>query len=312
MVHLFKKADKDNNNFIDKQELRNVLESCSGGLQYLSMHWISEEDVDQVMRTYDLDKNGGLDFEEFVALVMDGILLDGSYEQYRTIFEEVDVDKDGSLMEDDLRLLFQKLDRPVSHERISEIMKQFDKDGSKGIDFSEFLHMFQEHLFDLNTMLRFVKMKPAHVTRWSPREVNRSLSVSPGTLTFLQHQSQMEAILSNHRSQPVVVMFGLSFCNVCRTTTRQLETLVPSYPQARFCKMNVDDNPDAKNLFKNELLGRYVPSFFYFLSGNLVHTHSDGDMHEMERVLRELLELQQPAIELAPPVFPQLQRRAVT
>jgi Ca2+-binding EF-hand superfamily protein len=54
---------------IDRQELRALLESTAGGSEYSLTHWLTDEDLERVMRQYDTDKNGVISFDEFVVLV---------------------------------------------------------------------------------------------------------------------------------------------------------------------------------------------------------------------------------------------------
>lgn len=45
--------------------------------------WVTEADLDEIMALYDTSGRGGLTFNEFMELVLDGVLLDGALDEYR-------------------------------------------------------------------------------------------------------------------------------------------------------------------------------------------------------------------------------------
>jgi hypothetical protein len=75
------------------------------------------------------------------------------------------------------------------------------------------------------------------------------------------------------------------------------------YYKATFVAVEIDRSPEAKALFKHVLLGRYVPAFYFFRGGQLLHSHADASAAVLERYLREHL----PATEQ--PVQPVLQQQ---
>lgn len=80
-----------------------------------------------------------------------------------------------------------------------------------------------------------------------------------------------------------------------------LQDLAQHYHKATFVTIEIDRSPEAKELFKHVLLGRYVPAFYFFRSGKLLHSHADASAAVLEKHLREHL----PATEQ--PVQPVLQ-----
>jgi hypothetical protein len=81
-----------------------------------------------------------------------------------------------------------------------------------------------------------------------------------------------------------------------------LQELAVHYHKATFVSVEIDRSPEAKALFKHVLLGRYVPAFYFFRGGQLLHSHADASAAVLERYLREHL----PATEQ--PVQPVLQQ----
>lgn len=56
--------------FIDRAELRELLNSTDGGKEALNTAlWLSDADLDAVMAKYDTDGNGTISFDEFGSLV---------------------------------------------------------------------------------------------------------------------------------------------------------------------------------------------------------------------------------------------------
>jgi len=49
----------------------------------LQHQWVTESDLDDIMALYDTSGRGGLTFNEFMELVLDGVLLDGALDEYR-------------------------------------------------------------------------------------------------------------------------------------------------------------------------------------------------------------------------------------
>eukprot|EP00775_Hariotina_reticulata_P007403 gene7403-7612_t len=86
-MDLFTLADQDGNGILDREEIRCVLQSdgrCTSGICYAAQHqWVKEADLDEIMALYDTSGRGGLTFNEFMELVLDGVLLDGAMDEYR-------------------------------------------------------------------------------------------------------------------------------------------------------------------------------------------------------------------------------------
>ena len=59
------------NGFIDKAELRDLLESTDNGLQPATQHWLADSVVSSVLQSYDKDGDNQISFEEFCGLVSD-------------------------------------------------------------------------------------------------------------------------------------------------------------------------------------------------------------------------------------------------
>eukprot|EP00884_Botryococcus_braunii_P007605 jgi/Botrbrau1/16846/Bobra.150_2s0068.1 len=153
LVELFKLADKDGNGKIDMEELRELLQSVDGGLQPVTLDWLSEPEVWSVMQKYDVDGSGDIDYQEFQKLVHDGVLLDGKLEQYQRAFQMVDTTGNGTLGAGEIAQLFKELGQPLSPTKLFKIMEEYDGDGTGQIMFPDFLNMFRGELLDLQDIL---------------------------------------------------------------------------------------------------------------------------------------------------------------
>lgn len=80
------------------------------------------------------------------------------------------------------------------------------------------------------------------------------------------------------------------------------------YHKAVFVSIHIDTCPAAKALFKNTLLGRYVPAFYFFRNRQICHSHADSSAAVLERHLREHLPAYEQPLQ---PVLQQQQQQQV-
>ena len=88
----------------------------------------------------DFDKNGMVDFDEFVCL-MTKILTqrDKDEEELITVFKRFDVNGDGTLSWDDLHTIFAELGHDVDEAEAKEMIHFFDRNNDGDINFDEFV-----------------------------------------------------------------------------------------------------------------------------------------------------------------------------
>uniref|UniRef100_A0A383V370 EF-hand domain-containing protein n=1 Tax=Tetradesmus obliquus TaxID=3088 RepID=A0A383V370_TETOB len=308
LMDLFTICDKDGNGILDREEVRHLLQSdgrCTAGICMIAQHrWLSEPDLDEIMSLYDTTNRGGLSFSEFMELVLDGVLLDGKFEEYRAVFSAADEDGDGFLCIEEMAAVLQQLGRPISPQEVADIMAAADGDGNALIDFNEWLRLFRGQLLDLPRMLRYMKMKPVVLGDEVPPAAAMARSLTSGGLTLVSGGAQLGAVMDGLPPATLLVaLFGLSGDPICQATAGAVRDLAVHYHKATFVAVEIDRSPEAKALFKHVLLGRYVPAFYFFRGGQLLHSHADASAAVLERYLREHL----PATEQ--PVQPVLQQQ---
>ncbi|KAF5354329.1 hypothetical protein D9756_007226 [Leucocoprinus leucothites] len=95
--------------------------------------------LDAIMRNLDADKNGSIDFEEFVDLMAARSKATGSAldeeSDLREAFKVFDKDGNGTINAEELRLTMRNIGVNLTDEELDLMMKEADEDGNGVIDF---------------------------------------------------------------------------------------------------------------------------------------------------------------------------------
>ncbi|KAF6736171.1 Calcium-binding mitochondrial carrier protein SCaMC-1-B [Oryzias melastigma] len=123
--HLFAKLDQDNDGFISVAELQDEMRK----------HGIlsSSGKVQSLVDSYDKDRDGLLDYEEFLHYMMD------RERKWKIYFHDLDKNKCGVIDQDDIICLFKELGVVISKPNAKKIIQMIDKDSSMTVDWDEFL-----------------------------------------------------------------------------------------------------------------------------------------------------------------------------
>uniref|UniRef100_A0A3B3H846 EF-hand domain-containing protein n=1 Tax=Oryzias latipes TaxID=8090 RepID=A0A3B3H846_ORYLA len=126
--HLFAKLDQNNDGFISIAELQDEMRkhgilSSNGKMQ------VKRGLVD----SYDKNKDGLLDYEEFLCYMMD------RERKWKIYFHDLDKNKCGVIDQDDIICLFKELGVVISKPNAKKIIQMIDKDSSLTVDWNEFL-----------------------------------------------------------------------------------------------------------------------------------------------------------------------------
>jgi len=123
--------DKDGGGTISTKELTSVMNSLG--------HNTTPEMIAEIIKEVDADGSGEIDFDEFVALMLDG--KKSREEELKEAFEKFDADGNGVITLDELKLAMKSVGDELGDEEIQQMMKEADTDGNGSVDFAEFCKM---------------------------------------------------------------------------------------------------------------------------------------------------------------------------
>lgn len=102
----------------------------------------------KVMREMDTDRNGSVEFDEFVKVMSKIYERKFTDNEMRRAFRCFDSDQSGYITVDELREVLSRLNHDVSEYRISTVLCEIDTDQDGKISYEEFVNMLQD--FELN------------------------------------------------------------------------------------------------------------------------------------------------------------------
>ena len=124
---IYDKFDLDGNRGIDQNELKAMLQKMG--------YKMSDRQIHCMFTAADKDKNGTIDFNEFVKIAKKSVLSVA----LRSVFHEIDTDKSGTIDREEMRLAFQKMGHNLTSEEIEAIFNVCDPNGDGSVDFEEFV-----------------------------------------------------------------------------------------------------------------------------------------------------------------------------
>jgi len=134
-VEMFKSLDENNDGVLSMEEIRNGIEKCNGfGGK------INADDVINMFNEMDVDKNGLVNYTEFVSALMDYEKCIKK-EQLLECFKSYDTDGSGKISFEE----FCDMIKPQNEKEkkdLYELYRKFDKDGDGEIDYEEFVKGF--------------------------------------------------------------------------------------------------------------------------------------------------------------------------
>ena len=131
---IFDQIDEDGSGALDRNELAQLCQQLGRDMSRL--------ELDAAMEQMDTDGTGAIDFPVFRIWFEE--LLQGN-DLLREVFDAVDLDGGGVLDRDEVREVLIELGIPLSQEKLDEVMKQMDVDGSGEVEFPEFAQWFDTY-----------------------------------------------------------------------------------------------------------------------------------------------------------------------
>ncbi len=128
----FKEFDADNSGVISASELGEVMRSLGQNPNQRELH--------EMIREVDVDKNGGIDFEEFKTLL---IAQQGNRKsRLKLAFSVFDEDGNGRITAQELHGVMSQFG--LTNKELDEIVQEVDVDGDASIDFEEFCKLMHD------------------------------------------------------------------------------------------------------------------------------------------------------------------------
>ncbi|XP_060940230.1 solute carrier family 25 member 24, like [Limanda limanda] len=123
---LFVKLDQNKDGFISVTELH----------KEMSKFGINSADgkAQNIIDSYDKNKDGLLDYKEFLGYMMD------REKKWKIYFHDLDKNKCGVIDQEDVICLFKEIGVVISKPNAKKIIQMMDKDSSMTVDWGEFLH----------------------------------------------------------------------------------------------------------------------------------------------------------------------------
>jgi len=166
----FKIFDKDGDGSISASEIREVMRSLGQAP--------TERQLEELINEVDTDRNGQVDFFEFL-LMMEKMMMEDDSEmhienlspedqavkrwqryaashkltieqlnEYKSIFENFDEDGSGSISSDEIGTIVRSCGIEMTEDELHDMIREIDVDGNGEIDLEEFLHMMQSTMQD--------------------------------------------------------------------------------------------------------------------------------------------------------------------
>jgi calmodulin len=129
----FEMFDKDKDGTITAKELANVMRSLN--------QEPTEQELNDMINEVDIDGNGRVDFEEFVALMNRRSKETDTEDEVINAFRVFDKDANGLISSSELRHLMTTLGDKLTDEEVDEMIREADIDGDGYINYEEFVRM---------------------------------------------------------------------------------------------------------------------------------------------------------------------------
>ena len=132
----FNIIDKDCDGFIKTDELATLLRTLG--------HNPTKEELDELIKQYDIDNSGTIDFNEFIVLMNNKLKEQQEGQELLETFQVFDKDADGFINADDIKAVrdwVKEGTENLDDDLIRELIEQGDRDGDGKINYHEFVRI---------------------------------------------------------------------------------------------------------------------------------------------------------------------------
>ncbi|PIA31617.1 hypothetical protein AQUCO_04900129v1 [Aquilegia coerulea] len=126
--------DMDGDGCITIQELETVIRS-------LDQHPTEEDVLKQMISEVDVNRNGTIEFGEFLSLMARKMKEVDAEEELTEAFRVFDKDQDGYISATELRHVMLNLGETLTDEEVELMIKEADLDGDGQVNYEEFVRM---------------------------------------------------------------------------------------------------------------------------------------------------------------------------
>lgn len=129
--------DKNGDGGITTKELGEVLSA-------VSKRKFTQAELSRIMKRWDNDGNGEIDFGEFLAFMEQKSAGMGEIDELKEAFSVFDRDGGGTITADEIAVIMTALGEKLTKDDIALMIKAVDTDGNGSVDFEEFKRMMQD------------------------------------------------------------------------------------------------------------------------------------------------------------------------
>jgi len=138
----FEIMDRQNTGKLSIQELSLFFSSINIHLTKKEIQFYANEILD-IDISYACEDERIFEFCHFLGLIVGISMEQVSGEDFISVFEEFDSDKDGFITRDDLKSLLMRLGDDVTDDDVIEMMKEADKDGDGMVSMEDFINVMR-------------------------------------------------------------------------------------------------------------------------------------------------------------------------
>ena len=130
--------DRDRNGKITVEELGTIMRNL------LTDKPPSENELQDMVKEVDMDEDGTINFQEFLAMMAQNSSESHSKEELLEAFDVFDKNNDGFIDREELKRVMDTLDQEITDQEAEEMINECDINGDGKVDYHEFVKMMNE------------------------------------------------------------------------------------------------------------------------------------------------------------------------